>query len=119
MFNFSKEEKFYLATKESSLNDPLYRYQICKPIINVTGKTGNKSTWFENSEQFSKAIGRPSDFFAKYISNKLSCPSKFDKDKNCQYFKGDYSYDTIILYLEILKKEMIINYQVMMKRATR
>lgn len=96
---FNNDNKFYLASKESSLVDPSYRYQIDNPQISVTGKNGNRTTWFNNSELFAKSIQRPSEFLTKYISNKLSCASKFDKDKNCQSFKGEYSQELIIEYL--------------------
>ena len=92
-------DRFYLASKESSLSDPSYRYQVNRPIISVFGKQGNKTTLFENSESFAKSINRPSEYFAKYISYKLSCPSKFDKDKNCQTFKGEYKEELIEQYL--------------------
>ena len=94
------DNKFYLASRETSLFDPSYRYQINNPIINVTGKNGNRTTWFINSELFAKSIQRHSDFFTKFISHKLSCPSKFDKEKNCQSLKGEYSLDIIIQYLQ-------------------
>ena len=107
-FGNNFEEKFYLASRESSLNDPLYRYQIAKPVIVVTGKKGNRVTWFENSETFAKSVQRPSEYFIKYISNKLSCPSKFDKDKNCQYLKGEYTYDLVVSHLKDFIKIYIL-----------
>jgi len=98
-FNNNFNNKLYLATKESSLNDPSYRYQIDYPIITTSGKHGNKTTWFENSESYGKSINRSSEYFTKYVSYKLACSSKFDKIKNCQTFKGEYSIDNIIQYL--------------------
>lgn len=91
--------KFYLASKKSSLCDSLYRYQIAKPIISVGGKSGNKTTYFENSESFATLIKVSSDYFAKYIGTKISCGVKFDKIKNCQTFRGEYTYNQIISYL--------------------
>ncbi len=91
---------FFLASKESSLNDPNYRYKIANPIITTTGKKGNRNTWFENSEYYSEKLGVPSLFFGKYIGNKISCPSNFDKDKNCISWKGEYTQETIEQYLK-------------------
>ena len=95
---------FYLASKESSLTDSEYRYKINSPIINTSGKKGNRTTLFENSEYFSEKIGLPSIFIGKFIGSKISCPSNFDKDKNCIYWKGEYSNEQIVMYLkEFLK----------------
>jgi translation initiation factor 5 len=90
---------FYLASKESSLSDSNYRYKISNPIITTTGKKGNRTTWFENSEYFGEKLGCPSIYFGKYIGNKISCPSNFDKDKKCISWKGEYDQQTIQTYL--------------------
>ena len=99
--NIGNDDKlFYLASKETSLEDPNYRYKISSPIITTTGKKGNRITWFENSEYFSENMGGcPSIFFGKYIGNKISCPTYFDKDKNCIAWKGEYSKELIFNYL--------------------
>ena len=100
---------FYLASKESSLSDPGYRYKISNPIITTTGKKGNRTTWFENSEYFSEKMnGCPSIFFGKYIGNKISCPSNFDKDKNCLSWKGEYSKELIETHLKDFIKIYIL-----------
>lgn len=97
--SYGSGDLFYLASKESSLNDPQYRYKISCPIINTTGKKGNKTTWFENSEYYSSKLGVPSIFFGKYIGNKISCPSSFDKEKNCLSWRGEYSIGLIESHL--------------------
>ena len=97
--NQYNNDTFYLATKDTALMDPMYRYQISKPIITMGGKQGNRTTYFENSEAFGLSINRPSSFFAKYIGNKISCSSSIDKIKNCISFKGEYSYDLIVQHL--------------------
>lgn len=104
----SSNNKFYLATKESSLTDSEYRYKIDPPIFFIGGKQKNKTTLFENSESFAKDIGVPSLFFCKYIANKISCPLNFDKDKNCYGFKGDYSNDIILQHLNDFIKIYIL-----------
>ena len=89
--NNNTTDLFYLASKEAILSDPNYRYRIAQPIITVSGKKGNRTTWFENSEYYSQKMGGcPSLFFGKYIGNKISCPSSFDKEKNCLCWKGEY-----------------------------
>jgi translation initiation factor 5 len=98
--NDFQNDLFYLASKESSLSDPEYRYKIASPIILVNGKKGNRTTWFENSEYYSEKIGLSSIFFAKYIGNKISCPSNFDKEKNCICWKGEYSRELIETHLK-------------------
>jgi translation initiation factor 5 len=90
--------KIHLATKESALTDPSYRYQIDKLDIKAQGKQGNMTTYFLNSEEIASKISRSSKLFGKYISNSLSCPSGFDKEKSCLTFKGTYSYDQILKY---------------------
>ena len=35
---------FYLASKESALVDPEYRYKIASPTVSVGGKKGNRTT---------------------------------------------------------------------------
>jgi len=91
---------FYLASKDSALSDPEYRYKIANPIISVGGKKGNKTTLFENSEYYSEKIGLPSIFFGKYIGNKISCPSLVDKEKKCLSWKGEYTKKQIESYLK-------------------
>ena len=98
--NTSNDNLFYLASKESSLNDSQYRYKITNPHIITTGKKGNRTTWFENSEYFSDKLGVPSIYFGKYIANKISCPSSFDKEKNCISWKGEYKINLIETYLK-------------------
>jgi len=102
---------FYLASKESSLEDPEYRYKINKPKICVSGKHGNRTTYFENSEYFSDKIGIPSIFFGKYIGNKISCPSAFDKTKNCLGFKGEYSQELLEQHLKDFLKIYVLCYE--------
>ena len=99
---------FYLASKESSLSDPNYRYKISQIIITITGKKGNRTTWFENSEYYSQKIGCPSIFFGKYIGNKISCPSNFDKGKKCIGWKGEYAKEQIELHLKEFIKIYIL-----------
>ena len=100
---------FYLASKESTLSDPNYRYKISKIIITVTGKKGNRTTWFENSEYYSQKMGGcPSLFFGKYIGNKISCLSSFDKEKNCLFWKGEYTKEQIETHLKDFIKIYIL-----------
>ena len=104
-----KNDLFYLASKESSINDPNYRYKISNPIITTTGKKGNKTTLFENSEYFSEKMGGcPSIFFGKFIGNKISCPSNFDKEKNCLCWKGEYNKVLIESHLKEFIKIYIL-----------
>lgn len=105
----NNDDLFYLASKESTLNDPNYRYKVEHPIITVNGKKGNRTTYFENSEYYSQKLGNcPSLFFGKYIGNKISCPSSFDKDKNCICWKGEYSKEQIETYLKDFIKIYIL-----------
>jgi len=90
---------FYLATKESHLTDSEYRYKIKKPIISVSGKTGNKTTFFENSEYFAQKMNVTSDYIGKYIACKVASSSSFDKSKNCLTFRGEYDKESIEKYL--------------------
>lgn len=107
--NNLNNELFYLASKESSLNDSNYRYKIKQPIIEIMGKKGNRTTFFENSEYYSEKLGNcPSIFFGKYIGNKISCPSNFDKEKKCIYWKGEYSKELIEQYLKDFIKIYIL-----------
>lgn len=92
-------DKFYFASKENSLMDVMYRYQIDLPKISVCGKQGNKKTFFENSEFYANYMKIPYIYFGKYISNKMGCASNFDKEKNCLTFKGEYSQEMIIKHL--------------------
>ena len=96
--------EIYLASRESHLNDPIYRYKI-KPLnIKCLGRQDNWTTHFLNSEEIAKKINRPSEYFGKYIGHALSCPMKQDKDKNCLTFKGDHSGETITKYfMEFVK----------------
>lgn len=107
--NSNNDDLFYLASKESTLLDSNYRYKIAQPIISVSGKKGNRTTWFENSEYYSQKMGDcPSLFFGKYIGNKISCPSSFDKDKNCLYWKGEYPKEQIESHLKDFIKIYIL-----------
>ena len=99
---------FYLASKESALTDPEYRYKITNPIISVGGKKGNRTTYFENSEYYSEKLGVPSIFFGKYIGNKISCPQSVDKDKKCICWKGEYTREQIETYLKDFIKIYIL-----------
>ena len=98
--NKASLDLFYLASKESTLSDPEYRYKITSPIITVGGKKGNRTTFFENSEYYSEKIGLSSIFFGKYIGNKISCPSSVDKEKKCLCWKGEYTKEQIESYLK-------------------
>jgi translation initiation factor 5 len=96
--------EIYLASSESHLNDPTFRYKI-KPLnIKLMGKQDNWTTYFLNSEEIAKIIKRPSDYFGKYIGYSLSCPTKFDKEHNCLTFKGNYSKEVITKnFMEFVK----------------
>ncbi len=98
--NSSSSDFFYLASKESALSDPEYRYKIASPIVSVGGKKGNRTTYFENSEYYAEKMGVPSIFFGKYIGNKISCPSSVDKEKKCLTWKGEYTKEQIESYLK-------------------
>lgn len=98
--NTSSSDLFYLASKESAIADPEYRYKIANPIISVGGKKGNRTTYFENSEYYSEKMCIPSLFIGKYIGNKISCPSSIDKEKKCLCWKGEYTKEQIELYLK-------------------
>lgn len=105
----SPNDLFYLGSKETTLSDLNYRYKISCPIITTTGKKGNRTTWFENSEYFSEKLGGCSSIFiGKYIGNKISCPSNFDKDKNCICWKGEYSKELIESHLKNFIKIYIL-----------
>lgn len=105
----TETDLFYLASKESTLSDPNYRYKIAHPIITMTGKKGYRSTWFENSEYFSEKLGGcPSIFIGKYIGNKISCPTSFDKEKNCIGWRGEYSKELIESHLKDFIKIYIL-----------
>lgn len=107
--NNNTTDLFYLASKEAILSDPNYRYKIAQPIITVSGKKGNRTTWFENSEYYSQKMGGcPSLFFGKYIGNKISCPSSFDKEKNCLCWKGEYTKEQIESHLKDFIKIYIL-----------
>jgi translation initiation factor 5 len=100
----------YLATKDSSLSDPSYRYQIDNLDIKVIGKQGNMTTYFINSEYIAKKIDRDSALFGKYISNSIGCPSKFDKEKDCLTFKGNYTHEQILKYFtEFVQQYVLCN----------
>jgi translation initiation factor 5 len=87
--------EIYLASWESHLNDPGYRYKMKPLVIKRMGKQDNWTTYFSNSEDIAKIINRPSEHFGKYIGYALSCPMKQNKEPNCLTFKGDYSQDVI------------------------
>lgn len=91
---------FYLASRESALTDPEYRYKISSPVISVGGKKGNRTTLFENSDYYSEKLNVPSSFIGKYIGNKISCPSSIDKEKKCLSWKGEYTREQIETYLK-------------------
>lgn len=99
---------FYLASRDSTLVDPEYRYKIAKPIISVGGKKGNKTTLFENSEYYSEKLGIPSAYFGKYISNKISCPLLIDKEKKCISWKGEYTQELVESHLKDFIKIYIL-----------
>ena len=108
-FDNNNDDIFYLASKDSTLSDPNYRYKIAKPIITVSGKKGNRTTCFENSEYYSQNMGGcPSLFLGKYIGNKISCPSNFDKEKNCLSWKGEYTKEQIESHLKDFIKIYIL-----------
>lgn len=92
--------KYYLASKDSSKSDPMYRYQVDMPIFTSSGKKGNMYTYFDNSESFSTQINTNSQYIGKYISNQISCPFGFDKDRNCIYFKGVYATEILLEKLD-------------------
>lgn len=98
--NNISSDLFYLASKESALLDPEYRYKIASPIVSVGGKKGNKTTYFENSDYYSEKMGVPSIFIGKYIGNKISCPSSVDKEKKCLAWKGEYTKEQIESHLK-------------------
>lgn len=107
--NSNNGDLFYLASKESTLSDSNYRYKIAQPIITISGKKGNRTTWFENSEYYSQKMGGcPSIFFGKYIGNKISCPSNYDKEKNCLCWKGEYTKEQIESHLRDFIKIYIL-----------
>lgn len=94
----------YLTSKEINFNDSNYRYKINNLNVKSFGKQDNWTTYILNSEDISKIINRPSEYFGKYISYALSCPMKQDKDKKCLSFKGNYSNEIITKYfMEFIK----------------
>ena len=101
-------DMFYLASRDSALTDPEYRYKIASPIISVGGKKGNRSTLFENSEYYSEKLGVPSVYFGKYIGNKISCPLSIDKEKKCISLKGEYTREQIENHLKEFIKIYIL-----------
>ena len=107
-FDNNSSDLFYLASKESTMSDPSYRYKISNPVISVGGKRGNRTTYFENSEYYAEKLGVPSIFFGKFIGNKISCPSSVDKEKGCQCWKGEYSKEQIEMYLRDFIKIYIL-----------
>lgn len=94
----SDDRTFYFANREDHLNDQYFRYRFLEPVITYSGKNGNRTTYFENSEYFAESIKLPSEYFAKYIGGRFSCPYKFCNEKNCQTFKGEYDYDDVKKY---------------------
>jgi len=100
----NSKDMIYLASRESSLYDPNYRYKIKKLDIKRLGKPGNWTTHLSNSEEIAKKINRSGDMFGKYICHAISCPMKFDKETNCLTFKGDYSCELITKhFMEFIK----------------
>lgn len=96
--------EIYLASWESHLNDPNYRYKMKLLNIKCMGKQDNWTTYFLNSEDIAKKINKPSEYFGKYIGYALSCPMKQDKEKNCLTFKGNYSNEIITKhFMDFLK----------------
>ena len=102
------DDYFYLATKETHLTDPEYRYKIKKPIITSNGKNGNKSTFFENSEYYAQQMNISSEYIGKYIACKIASSSSFDKNKNCLTFRGEYDKETIEKYLTEFMKIFVL-----------
>lgn len=101
-------DMFYLASRDSALTDPEYRYKIASPVISVSGKKGNRTTLFENSEYYSEKLGVPSVYFGKYIGNKISCPQSMDKEKKCISWKGEYTREQIENHLKDFIKIYIL-----------
>ncbi len=98
-FGVPRDDKtFYFAIREDHLADSNFRYRFFDISISYSGKHGNRTTYFENSEYFAESIKLPSEYFAKYIGGRLSCSTKFDTDKKCQTFKGEYDFDDIKKY---------------------
>jgi translation initiation factor 2 beta subunit (eIF-2beta)/eIF-5 len=89
---------FYFAVRKDHLDDSDFRYRYKEPEVEHSGKHGNKTTYFSNSEYFAEKIRLPSEYFGKYMAGRLSCPYSFDKDKNCITFKGEYSLDDVKNY---------------------
>ena len=88
-------EKINLTTNEFSINDEEYRYQLEKPVTDIGGKRGNRTTYIYNSETIAKYLNIDSMFFGKYISHNLSCQSSTSKEFKCLSFKGEYGPETI------------------------
>jgi translation initiation factor 5 len=90
--------EIYLASRETHLNDPTFRYKI-KPLnIKLVGKQDNWTTLIINSDEIAKLIKRPIEHISKYISHALSCPTKKEKEYNCLGFKGNYTSELITKY---------------------
>jgi translation initiation factor 5 len=90
--------EIYLASWETHLNDPTYRYKIKSLNIKLIGKQDNWTTLIINSEEIAKLIKRPIEHISKYISHGLSCPIKKEKEYDCLGFKGKYTIDIITKY---------------------
>ena len=88
-------DKINLTTNEFSINDEEYRYQLEKPVIDIGGKKGNRTTYIYNSEKIAKHLNVNSMFFGKYISNSLSCPISTSKEFKCLALKGEYDTEKI------------------------
>ncbi len=88
-------DKINLTTNEYSLYDNDYRYKLDKPIIDIGGKKGNKTTFIYNSEIISKYLNINSMLIGKYISYSLSCQVSMDKGNKCLSFKGEYTQQQI------------------------
>ena len=84
-----------LTTNEFSINNDEYRYQLEKPVTDIGGKKGNRTTYIYNSEKIAKQLNVNSMFFGKYISNSLSCPISISKEFKCLAFKGEYTMENI------------------------
>lgn len=87
--------EIYLASWETHLNDPKFRYKM-KPLnIKLVGKQDNWTTLILNSDDIAKLIKRPNEHISKYISYALSCPTKKEKEYDCLGFKGNYTAEII------------------------
>jgi translation initiation factor 5 len=88
-----------LTTNEYSLSDSDYRYKLEKPVTDIGGKKGNKTTYIYNSESIAKYLNIDSMCFGKYLGYNMSCPLFFNKEFKCLSFKGEHSNEKIIKLL--------------------